>query len=146
MGQTPTGSEPKDQEQILDEIGIASVKERIKQLRAEVETFTETKAALDLTAKENPERFETHLNILKLQARDYNHRPITPTKQYETLPEYLELVQKTLQYKVVDEQRKYDENEKRFKKQVEAIIEQLESSQSQLDKELAKLKEAGVSE
>lgn len=146
MGQTPTGSQPKDQEQILDEVGIASIKERIKQLRAEVETFTETKAALDLTAKENPERFETHMAILKLQAKDNNHRAITPTKHFETLPEYLELVQKTLQYKVIDEQRKYEENEKRFKKQVEAIIEQLESSQSQLDKELAKLKEAGVSE
>ena len=144
MGQEFTGSKENDQTQIMDEVGIASTKERIKQLRSEVETFTETLKNVELVLKENPERFATHMAILKIQAEDNNHRPLTPTKRFETLPEYLDLVTKTLEYKIIDEQRKYDENFKRVQDQAIAVREQLKSSQDQLDKELSKLKEAGV--
>ncbi len=145
MGQEATGSREKDQTQIMDEVGISATQSRIVQLRSEVDTFTETLTNIELVLKENPERFETHMAIMKLQAADNNHKPINPTKRYETLPEYLELVTKTLEYKIIDEQRKYDENFKRTKQQADAVKEQLKSSQDQLDKELSKLKEAGVS-
>lgn len=144
MGQEATGSQDKDQTQIMDEVGISATKSRIAQLRSEVETFTETLANVELVLKENPERFETHMAILKLQTENNNHRPLTPTKHFEQLPEYLDLVTKTLEYKMVDERRKYDENFKRTQQQADAVKEQLKSSKDQLDKELSKLKEAGV--
>jgi hypothetical protein len=132
----------QSQESVLDEMGIEAIKERVKALKAEVKRFEESEKLVREAVAEATARYETTKAIQELVRK--HHKKITPTHEYEALPEYWELRGKEVEYQIYD-------NDKQFQGQLsmaEARIKDAQfskqSSQEQLDKDLASLEKAGV--
>jgi hypothetical protein len=144
MPQEATNLEEKDFTQVMDEIGIKSTQENIRQLQAEVSTFSENLEQIEKTLTDNPKRFEVNKKLIELQLVDNGFLKINPVNKYETYPEYAQYMSEVIKMKLDDELHSFELNQKKLTIQRDELKKQLESSQKLLDEQTMRLRDAGV--
>ncbi len=144
MPQEASTNSATDKEQILDQIGLESVKERVRGLRDEVARFEANIKLVETSIEQGKERYKTAIAIQDMMLANDGFKKVTPEFQYETLPEYWELRRKEISYQVEDNKAKFDNDLKMADQRLKMLRESLDSSKKQLDDDLAVLKAHGV--
>jgi hypothetical protein len=135
------GSE-KNLEQINDEIGIASIKERVVGLKQEVDRFTKNIELIQEGLAESKKRFEVATKVQKLVLKGF--KKIEPTYEYEADPAYWELREQEIKFQIEDNEKQFAGQLSMAEARLRDSLASRESSQKQLNEDLDKLESLGV--
>jgi 2',3'-cyclic-nucleotide 2'-phosphodiesterase (5'-nucleotidase family) len=115
-----------------DAIGKEIVEAQVEQLNKEIKMFEESLVNIDKSIENYREQAEIDWRMYEIQLEGDNNQPLRPTKKYEEMEEFQELVKKKIEFafrsrKYMDERKleEYDRQKEQIQEQLDAAKEKL---------------------